>query len=578
MRRTRLIRPFVLILVLPLLGPFPLEAASENGGRRSWCGTYPEAARDAVWAHREAISRPGRADLRSASASATASLDVGNVAVLKNEGDMVFLKNPLDLQGKGFEFSPVAAGYSLSRVDRPVVPDTGTRLSLTDDSNVAVPLPFAFTFYGKSYSQVFVNSDGNVTFGVGESSSTARTLGRLVAGPPRIAPLLTDLDPGVGGTVTTSGDGDRFRVTWSEVPLFEQRDKNTFQVTLNRDGRIEFAYDATNLTGGLDEGVAGIGPGAEEGGVTVVDLSAAAGATGAGAIAESFRSETSIDTVAVARKFYRSHPDDFQQLIVYTSRPSIGRSQEAFAFEQTVSNRDTGIGVAATNETATYGSAGRLESFVLMDFALKYPADLNQKMLGDDSALSVLAHEVGHRWLAQARFRDGAADSEELLGRQKAHWSYAMNSSGSHDEGNDIEDLGGGQFRTGVSSVRYGPLDQYLMGIRPPEEVPPFFFIRTPKFVTSGAVVSPEESPGTGVGMTGTRKDVTVNDVIAAMGPRNPPAAAGAPPFRVAFIYVTLDESLDAPALERIESIRAAFEPFFAQSTGGRRTIDTRLN
>jgi len=153
-----------------------------------------------------------------------------------------------------------------------------------------------------------------------------------------------------------------------------------------------------------------------------------------------------------------------------------------------------------------------------------------------------------------------------------------VDSDGSHDEGNEIQDLGGGQFRTGAGSVKYGPLDQYLMGLRTPEEVLPFFLIRNPKFAIGGGAISPERSPEAGVTIEGTRKDVTVGDVIAAIGPRNPPAAPNGKPFRQAFIYVTLGEPHDAQAIEKIERIRAAFEAFFVQSTDGRGSVDSRLN
>jgi hypothetical protein len=47
---------------------------------------------------------------------------------------------------------------------------------------------FAFPFFGRSYRQIFVNSDGNLTFQAGDSASTQRSLGNVVAGVPRIAP------------------------------------------------------------------------------------------------------------------------------------------------------------------------------------------------------------------------------------------------------------------------------------------------------------------------------------------------------------------------------------------------------
>ena len=149
-----------------------------------------------------------------------------------------------------------------------------------------------------------------------------------------------------------------------------------------------------------------------------------------------------------------------------------------------------------------------------------------------------------------------------------------MNSSGSHDEGNQIEDLGGGAFRTGPASQRYGPLDQYLMGLRTSAEVPPFFVIRD---AILDGVQSAERAPQSNVDIKGTRKEVTVADVIAAMGPRSPAPAPNPPAWRVAFLYVTPGDQGDAAGIALVESIRAQFQDYFPLSTEGRLSIETRL-
>jgi hypothetical protein len=389
-----------------------------------------------------------------------------------------------------------------------------------------------------------------------------------------VAPLLADLDPSSGGWVSTTSSAAAFTVKWTNVPQFETGDKNTFELTLFPDGRVTFSYDSTSLTTGIEEGAAGIAAGGSIEGMQTTDLSAAAGAPFSRAIGESFRSETGIDLTAVARAFYASFGDDYQQLIVYANRNYIPRSQGAFAYETTVRNSIAGIGTGAVDDGAAYGSRGRLESMVLMDSINKYSANPADRVLREETSLSVLAHEVGHRWLATARFNDAGVSSTELLGRQMAHWSFYMHSSGSHDEGNQIEDLGGGVFRTGPASQRYGPLDQYLMGLRPSTEVPPFFVIRDA--VVDG-VQSAERAPQSNVELKGTRKDVTIADVIAAMGLRSPAPAPNPPAWRVAFLYVTRGDPGDASGIALVDSIRSQFEAYFPLSTEGRLSIETRL-
>ena len=543
--------------------------AGASGLKHPFCATYPGSDLVPLVNSLEAQARRGPRAASSNTRAATVTRS-GDVAMLVDQGDLIFPANALDLQGKGLEFQP---GYTVSRVDRPVGTD-GVLVNLGDDDSREVSLPFAFPFFGKTYAKAFVNSDGNLTFESAESASTARTLARLISGPPRIAPLLADLDPSKGGRISTTSTASAFSVKWTEVPQFDVGDKNTFELTLFPDGRIAFSYDAANLNAGLEEGAVGIAAGGGAEGLQTADLSQAAGIAFPRSVGESFRSETNLDLTAVGRAFYTKFGDDYQQLIVYTTRTLIPRSQGAFAFETTVRSTITGIGTAPSDSGAAYGSAAALESMVLMDSTAKYSANPSDLILREETTLSVLAHEVGHRWLATARFSDGGVSSTELLGRQQAHWSFYMDSSGSHDEGNAIADLGGGLFRTGPASQRYGPLDQYLMGLRPSAEVPPFFVIRNP--ILDGAQTA-ERAPQSNVDIKGTRKDVTINDVIAAMGPRSPAPAPNPLPWRVAFLYVTDGNSGDAASVALVERIRSQFEAYFPLSTEGRLSIETRL-
>jgi hypothetical protein len=562
-------RRIAFILLFAFVLPAPGARAAGGGSRRApWCGTRPDSARDAVWAHREAQARlAGAVHARQAAAS----FDVGQIAVLLDEGDLALLRNPVDLQQASVRFTPAGAGYSVTRLALPLEPDTGTRLTLGDDDSRPITLSFSFPFYGQAYTQAFVNSDGNVTFGQKDDASTARNVGRLVNGPPRLAPLLADFNPETGGSISVLDLHDHATVTWRAVPQFDETDQNTFQVTLWADGRVDFVYDQA-LSTSFDEAAAGIAPGQAQGGLTAVDFTAPGGAAGAGALAEGFRGADGLDTVAVAQKFYATHPDDYQQLIIYTSRRLVPTG--TFSYEQTVHNSDAGIGAALGDLSQAYGSRGRLESFVTMDAIGKYPDDLSSRFLGEDSALSVLAHEVGHRWLVSARFRDGATVSTELLGRDQAHWSFFTDTDGSFLEGNDIQPQSDGRFRTAGASLRYSALDQYLMGMRDPSEVPPLFFVRSP----SGTDTDTGRTPETGVVFGGTRKDVSIADITAALGDRNPRAAPWTRPFREAFVYVSVGGPADAQAIAKVERIRAAWPAFFAQGVDGRGAVDPTLN
>ena len=91
----------------------------------------------------------------------------------------------------------------------------------------------------------------------------------------------------------------------------------------------------------------GVAPGAAQGGLTAGGLlHCGRGVGGAGALAESFRRQDGLDTVAVARKFYATHGDDYQQLVVYTSRSLVpGGHVRLRADDQ--EHRQPGIGLAS---------------------------------------------------------------------------------------------------------------------------------------------------------------------------------------------------------------------------------------
>jgi hypothetical protein len=252
-------------------------------------------------------------------------------------------------------------------------------------------------------------------------------------------------------------------------------------------------------------------------------------------------------------------------------------SGEAFAFESTIANEIEGIGVDIYDLSQQFGSAGRLRSFTMMDRLGKYPDDPATRFLGENNTLSVLGQEAGHRWLAYFNFRDHTGQqSEELLGRDQAHWSFFMDSDASVMEGNDIEDLGGGSFRTVGAVRRYSRLDQYAMGLLSPAEVPPFFYVQSP--VNMSQQKMKESDPQTGVTFNGTRRDVLIEDIIAIHGNRVPAAAASPRVHRQAFLYVVgAGRPVDSGQVAKVDRIRVQWEAFFLQATDGRMRADTRL-
>jgi hypothetical protein len=378
-----------------------------------------------------------------------------------------------------------------------------------------------------------------------------------------VAAFFADLDPGRGGTVRATLDAQRAVFTWSAVPGAAQINRNTFQATLHASGVIDLVFGAEVQT---REAIVGLTPGAAED-FPAVDLSAGSSLASRGPLAERFSETEKLDLVSVVQRFLRGRPDVFQQVIVYTTR-ALNPVPGTLAFEVNVRNDVQGIGLARNDDSRAWGSQGTLESVVFMDSVDPY--------LQLDG-FEILGHEVGHRWLTRVRFRDPAGGAgTDLLGRGGVHWSFFADTQASVLEGNRIVDRGGGRFETVDIARGYSPLDQYLMGLRSPGEVPPFFYVAAPDDFRPNRPYKASSAPEAGVSFTGNRRDVRIEDVQAALGPRVPPSSP--PLFRQAFVLVADQEApATDPRVAAVARIRARFEEYFVTATDGRGRLDTSL-
>jgi len=553
--------------------PVAGKKAIVDGGPR---GRLQEALALHQWANERRHNAQIRASVEATSrgedqpaitSPAPVAEDVGEIAVIQDTGDLILPQNVFDVRSTGLRFTRSGSSYTLSKIDGAFRSALGTRLTLQDDDAIQVNIPFSFPFYGAGRTVAFINSDGNITLEEEDKSSTERNLGRLVTGPPRIAPFFADLDPTTGsGRIFVNAAADQYTVTWCNVRGFDSTRAVTVQATLLPDGSVEMKFgDSTNV----QESIVGISPG-HTADIALVDLTGGSGSS-AGAMAERFAQATSIDTFAVAKKFYATHPDNYDQILLWSDQPLI---RDAFAYELNIANEVRGIGDTIYDTSRLAGSAGRLRSLVMMDWLGKYPEDPTTKFLGENNTLSVLGQEVGHRWLAYVDFRDRTGTrSQALLGRDDQHWSFFFDSDASVMEGNDIEDLGGGQFRTVDAVKRYSRLDQYIMGLIPPSSVGTFFYVESPNSSKERG-----SAPSVNVSFTGTRRDVLVDDIIAVNGPRIPSSADTSKTHRQAFIYiVSSGRTAEAAQLAKLDRIRTQWEAFFLQATENRMTANTRL-
>jgi hypothetical protein len=301
---------------------------------------------------------------------------------------------------------------------------------------------------------------------------------------------------------------------------------------------------------------------------------------------------------------YTQKDDDYDAIAVFTTTtPTL----TSFLTDTPQGNpvRETDMGVAfgswlIPQPPSAYGSPATLKHCAYMGPIAQFPTnpdDIFQVQAGPlggenptgVSGIGVLGHEFGHHWLVYAAYDlgDGMGPSGLFRGDTRQdlnspsyttgnlHWSaYADTHSVMY--GNKVTDQGGDMFLLSSEEHKYGPFDQYLMGMRDKSEVPPMLVI------DDGSQRGYADFPLSGSATTtvmGTGVTVTVDDIIRAIGPRAPDWQHAQHCFRFAFIIVTQKgQTATAAQIATVEAYRQRWETWFAWATDGRGSVDTRLD
>jgi hypothetical protein len=191
-----------------------------------------------------------------ASALALAGASIGSVEAVEKSGQgyiyhEITASNGGEWIGWSIQMSPNGNSYTVCRggIDSlPYDAALGDNLMLSDDGSAFVELPAGniFPFFGISYTGLYVNANGNITF-TGPDwtwSSTAQNH----FNQPRISPLFVDLNPESGGAVRVHHLGNGVVVTWDRVPLYGNPSAlNTLQAVLSFDGGIGFYFEEVDV-------------------------------------------------------------------------------------------------------------------------------------------------------------------------------------------------------------------------------------------------------------------------------------------------------------------------------------------
>lgn len=152
-----------------------------------------------------------------------------------------------------------------------VEPDTTYSLALApndDGFSAPITIPFTFCFYGDTVTTMYINNNGNITFGSGLSAFSSTAFPS--ANNQIIAPFWADVDTRNGnGQVVYKVTPTAIYINWEDVGYYSQQgDKlNTFQLIISDGldpvidgGNVAFCYeDMQWTTGSASQGVNGFG-------------------------------------------------------------------------------------------------------------------------------------------------------------------------------------------------------------------------------------------------------------------------------------------------------------------------------
>jgi hypothetical protein len=246
----------------------------------------------------------------------------------------------------------------------------------------------------------------------------------------------------------------------------------------------------------------------------------------------------------------------------------------------------------------------------------------------DDRPLGILSHEVEHDVCCYVRFQDPVTGSlsSELIGQQGAHWSLYHNTYGQLMYGANWREEGNGTFYSIKPAAGLRPLDLYLWGLIPPEQVPPVYLVDTkgqtctPKQQTLDALAkdcaempldastrckddfsrcltrfdlcldppyyrtlsggcephaADEVQSPTGLTARGKKRWVTIEQIVEATGKRLPDWTRSYKVNTHLFTLLTGGEPLDNELVDRVDRFRRAWQRYHYGITGFRMRMRT---
>lgn len=551
----------------------------------------------------------------------------GDLIVIELDGAALGQPNLFDLVGRMLRISPVGSSYRVT--NEPLRWDTNYGVQLTG-ADVSLQR-FTFPFSGQRWSSFSVGTTGSIRFGPTPKERDVDAYGHLDGG---IASALGRFDrlADVGGTLVgrapaicvflkprMSGPhyvrelADRVVLTWDLTEPFGSLldfswfpTTNLFQAVLHRDGSIEMSYK----TMAVKDGIVGIYPilAADER-VQSIDLSSLTPKSGSfAAVYQSFHYREPPRPQDLSCSVIQALGDKFD-FLAYYSDFRIDSQEASSPSDGPIGGNVTGIGDTRHAQTIpileSRCTGGRFQLglaqpiFVGANEMQEGPPDNapvgNPKNIAFytrplaqatpdgkprpyNYAVGHLGHEIGHRWSAYAAAR---VNGQMISLGAWPHWDpglqarvaypYSLPLEASTEGGGVWQDNLDGTFtqlRDGyfVPASGYSYLDLYLMGLIAAAEVPDFFIVRPLVRIGTDANGRPI--------FKGQRIRITIQDVIAAEGPRLPDVDHSQRHFNTGIVVIVEHgRTPSAELMNRANGIRRQWIDYWAITTGRRASM-----